>query len=928
MALAFQSNAAFTRALVRPTPPIVVREKDPSSLATPEPTPARLPELSPLCIPAVPTALSLPADTPSTTAVASPKSDSSHISKEPSSGSQEDGELEDSESSDVEIFLSSLGLENAVPSTHTSTAPDSEHVPEDVHVSPTVSQQQKPANVSDDILSPQLPPAPLQQTIPLPDVTSDSEAPGHPTKPTPSQPVVVPKETTQHSRIAEESVAARLTPSNSRDIYLDDCINIDSSHKTPNVYINGLPPHFPEEQLYALAAPFGAIRSVRTFTRHVKESESGYGFVLFETVEAAEKCIISLRRYRNLHPTFSKQVHKIPGIAYTQLPPPQDLPSSDSALSPKWGQKGSEDEMSFKEKMESLHDPTTKLTPGNRLPLSIDEATLAALVSPHRISSSRFFQTRLSNPPRIIAFVRLETRIGAEEIVERLHGRMVRGWNDSGSRISVRFADTAEQRELRRSERVNKEGEQSPGRLTIAQAALLNMRGQELRQRPMIPAHQSLPDRLDRLRVDPYLDFPNNHLPPTGLTVDYSLTPSASYVSPRLQTSISTSYMSSQQRDPVSPNVDPAMLTLLDSLRGSRSFHNGDYASHDNDIQYNIRPQIPSRTPHVLDDFGYAAPQYPLRNGYTPTEEYIMRAHAESTALRQGRRPPPIDLYRRRSDSDAAASITVGVRGQRAQASTITIPQQKIFPHPNVTEVHNVAEDDFQSSAALAPEFRPRTQQPEARQDNIIRHKLTSHVSARLSREPVHSKSQQAPPAIQQSLQNEQQYPAGHTRCSTLPHRSSSTAQHQRHYQHNSMSVPSTTHAQDAISAILSSMNSSNALANSKSKPSNNETTTDHVTNDRNESSQFKIGNRLSFDNVKGATQFEKHNARLIRDPSLNNEVEQSSSSLTSPALTYSSQTPSTLSPATPFFGSFASQSDGFEQQGPHGTNANKLKMN
>jgi hypothetical protein len=43
----------------------------------------------------------------------------------------------------------------------------------------------------------------------------------------------------------------------------------------------------------------------------------------------------------------------------------------------------------------------------------------------------------------------LETRIGAEEVIERLHGRMVRGWNDTGSRISVRFADTSEQRELR-----------------------------------------------------------------------------------------------------------------------------------------------------------------------------------------------------------------------------------------------------------------------------------------------------------------------------------------------------------------------------------------------------------------------------------------------------------------------------------------------
>lgn len=31
--------------------------------------------------------------------------------------------------------------------------------------------------------------------------------------------------------------------------------------------------------------------------------------IRFETVEAAERCIVSLRRYRNLHPTFSKVCH-------------------------------------------------------------------------------------------------------------------------------------------------------------------------------------------------------------------------------------------------------------------------------------------------------------------------------------------------------------------------------------------------------------------------------------------------------------------------------------------------------------------------------------------------------------------------------------------------------------------------------------------
>jgi hypothetical protein len=44
------------------------------------------------------------------------------------------------------------------------------------------------------------------------------------------------------------------------------------------------------------------------------------------------------------------------------------------------------------------------------------------------------------------------------------------------------------------------------------------------------------------------------------------------------------------------------------------------------------------------------------------------------------------------------------------------------------------------------------------------------------------------------------------------------------------------------------------------------------------------------------------------------NQSSSSSPSLISPTLTYSSQTPSTLSPATPFFGSFNSQTEGFEK--------------
>ena len=44
--------------------------------------------------------------------------------------------------------------------------------------------------------------------------------------------------------------------------------------RTTNVYINGLPPHFKAEQLYALTAQFGTVLSCRTFARQLAECPS------------------------------------------------------------------------------------------------------------------------------------------------------------------------------------------------------------------------------------------------------------------------------------------------------------------------------------------------------------------------------------------------------------------------------------------------------------------------------------------------------------------------------------------------------------------------------------------------------------------------------------------------------------------------------
>ncbi|KIM38070.1 hypothetical protein M413DRAFT_39972, partial [Hebeloma cylindrosporum] len=405
-----------------------------------------------------------------------------------------------------------------------------------------------------------------------------------------------------------------------------------------------------------------------------------------------------------------QQIHKIPGTTYAQgtLPPSsasswdEQGPSGASSADGSSGGSLAAD-ASFKAKMESLHDPSSTNLYMEGLPLSIDEPTLSALVSPHRISSSRFFQTRLSNPPRIIAFVRLETRAGAEEIIERLHGRMVRGWNDTGSRISVRFADTSEQRELRRTERSTQEGDSSPARLTIAQAALLNLRGQELHtgnSGPVIHAHQAVGStRIPSASrfggfATPTRDFSSTvHLPPAvgnggagGLEVDYSLAPGRGAISGPTSRSRSPYdmnqgqiYQQDQYANPqlahghVPSTMDPAMVSLLDSLRSSgvpyQGGSTGGYLST-------------SQSMDNLQQYSRPTPAY-TRSGYTATEEYIMRAHAESAALAHAqaqqqhnqqqsvaaerRRPAPLDLRRHRGGDEAfedpsAANISVGVR--------------------------------------------------------------------------------------------------------------------------------------------------------------------------------------------------------------------------------------------------------------------------
>ncbi|KAJ7036705.1 hypothetical protein C8F04DRAFT_463755 [Mycena alexandri] len=244
--------------------------------------------------------------------------------------------------------------------------------------------------------------------------------------------------------------------------------------KTPNVYINGLPPNFRDDQLLAITVPFGEIVSVRTFTRTNTKNPSGYGFVLFRTLAAAEKCIATLKR-SDLHPSFSK-VNKPPRIVCSPNSP--SLPARSSSSSSLNSDRESPSSEIFKMKMAQLADEKSTNVYIEGLPLSADKNTLIELAYPRIIQSTRFIRSKLPESSTMIAFMRMESRAAAEDVILRLNGKKVRGWDNAENRVYLRIADTLDQRELRRSEASNREEE--PGRLSIAQATLLSYRGKEL----------------------------------------------------------------------------------------------------------------------------------------------------------------------------------------------------------------------------------------------------------------------------------------------------------------------------------------------------------------------------------------------------------------------------------------------------------------
>jgi hypothetical protein len=601
-------------------------------------------------------------------------------------------------------------------------------------------------------------------------------------------------------------------------------------------------------------------------------------------------------------------------------------------------------------------------------------------------------------------------------------------------------------------ERSTDEGDGSPARMTIAQAALLNLRGQELRPLKVGPVIHAQPGgvRIGRTAARglgnsvSMPDFSSNtHLDISSgggggtseLEVDYSLAPGRNLSagsgighgrgsSPGIypyQTQPSSNWSPhgpNQGHGHGQPPMDPTMVALLDSLRGNGVPYkagDSDYIQNQRSVgighQLHPPPQSLQHHNHLaasrsLGDISYSrpAPAY-TRSGYTATEEYIMRAHADSAALAQAqaqaqyqqqkaaerRRPAPLDLRRHQrgdegQDESGAANIAIGLRGYRTQASIGRVGQEMISPPITSSSSSQsvmgglsstMSEEDFHASAAaVRNEFRQQLRSlagncgdessrmapsPLPTRHNFYIH--PAHVNARLSREPsgqyqqqqqsIHQPPQQQQvqpsplsPLIPSSSNNDSpnpndlvnyQHAAAHMRSTTLPqHRSSSVRDSQQqqmhrargHYQHSSMSIPAQTlrtpqHASVSVMNGHSGVDTSGGViyegGHQQSQQQPSQQNASHGSMD--------ASNAWTSSNSHSQSNHHSHGTKShFSSPNMYSDDPSSSSpSLISPTLTYSSQTPSTLSPATPFFGSFNNQAEGFEKGTGHGVNVHSL---
>ena len=290
------------------------------------------------------------------------------------------------------------------------------------------------------------------------------------------------------------------------------------------------------------------------------------------------------------------------------------------------------------------------------------------------------------------------------------------------------------------------------------------------------------------------------------------------------------------------------------------------------------------------------------RNGFTPAEELILEAHAQRLQLqaRLSQTSPifePISAPRKPNANvrtfDSAARMPLQASGLSANGV--------LYHDPLPT----ISEDDFHSMGHLARSFVPTSQPFRGPVDGCFP-TVPATASTTFVRPPSRAVSIVPPPP---DSEEHGKRPKGHR---------------QRAERSTAFPASSFNDRQPGESKPQASLLQPSTISNNISGNSNN-TNTSTLPYDKNDESQhtyiYSHSDAPRCPEEDQGSRFRSSSVSHIYAKKSPNLGEQQSTvkeglkspCVVSPALTYSSRTPSTLSPATPFFGAFTGSQDAFE---------------
>ena len=452
-----------------------------------------------------------------------------------------------------------------------------------------------------------------------------------------------------------------------------------------------------------------------------------------------------------------------------------------------------------------------------------------------------------------------------------------------------------------------KNGDQSPSRLTIAQAALLNLRGQEL-QTNVREVARGKPQRLTNSRLDNQATFnpssdsgllPKSHSLPSKLCYTYGESPL-----------LSTSDL------PITSEMDTLLQTIqsvgyddgpLDSMMRNLALDNEYLMTQQAQLRALASTALLSPNPLPITlPRGHTQ----ARNGFTPAEELILEAHTQRFQVQAqiSQSSPifePISSLRKLNANVGSFDLA---SHEPLQASVLAGKQ--MFSQDTLP---SISEDEFHAMGHPPRSFAPTSREFQGLVDNCPSN-VPVATSTIFVRPPSRAVSIVPPPP---DYEEAGKRPKGHHQraersigSKQLPSLSSFS---------NHQSIPSG--ESKSLSSLLHASSGQNNFSSNDDNNNNTSTIPCEKNIELQHTYMYSHGEARSCPEEHKGSRFRSLPASHIytkKSPPLGEQhstVKEGpkSPAIVSPALTYSSRTPSTLSPATPFFGSFAGSQDAFE---------------